>query len=75
MPNHLLGHSQVDVVLAVVHLELEADKVGQDGGGPGLGADGSDLLAGHGALDGETMVVDVGVSEYSVRIMSYGTVW
>lgn len=56
MPHHLLGDSQVNVVLAVVYLELEADKVGQDGGGPGLGADGSDLLAGLGALDGESVL-------------------
>lgn len=56
MSHHLLSHSQVDIVLAVVHLELEADKVGQDGGGPGLGADGRDLLAGFGLDDGETML-------------------
>lgn len=56
MTNHLLSNGQINIILAVVDLELEADKVGQDGGGPGLGADGGDLLAGLGAHDGETIL-------------------
>jgi len=52
--DHLLGDGQVVVDLAVVDLELEADKGGQDRGGAGLGPDGHHLLAHFGADDGET---------------------
>ena len=74
MPNHLLGNSQVDIVFAVVHLELETDEVGQDGGGPGLGADGGDLLAGFGALDGET-IFGWKKRWWLARLFVWGMVW
>lgn len=45
MADHLLGDLDVDVVLAVVDLELEADEAGQDGGGARLRPDRSDSLA------------------------------
>ena len=56
MADHLLGDDEIVVDLAVVDLELEADKVGQDGGGPGLRADRGNLLARLGALDREAIL-------------------
>lgn len=55
MADHVLGDDDVVVHLAVVHLELEADEAGQDGGGPRLRADGLDLLAGLGTHDREAV--------------------
>lgn len=53
MPDHVLGDVDVDVGLAVVDLEAQADEAGEHGGGAGLCADGLDGLAGGGADDGE----------------------
>lgn len=55
VPNHVLGDDNVVVYLAVVHLELEADEVGQDGGGARLRPDRLYLLAGLGTCDGKTI--------------------
>jgi hypothetical protein len=54
MPDHVLGDGHVVVHLAIVHLELEADEVGQDGGGARLRPDRLELLARRGPCDGET---------------------
>lgn len=53
MSHHVLGDSHVVVDLAIVYLELETDKVGEDGGRSCLGSDGGDLLAWLGANDGK----------------------
>lgn len=39
VPDHVLGDGHVVVHYAVVHLELEAHEVGQDGGGARLRPD------------------------------------
>lgn len=57
--DHVFRNRHVNVRLAVVNLELEADKVGQDRGGTGLRPDGHNLLSGSGAHDGETICVKV----------------
>lgn len=56
MANHLLGNFDVDVVLAVVNLELEADKARQDGGGACLCSDRPDSLARGRANDGKAVL-------------------
>lgn len=43
--DHVLGDGEGEIVLAVVDLELEPDKVGQDGGRAGLRADRRNLVA------------------------------
>ena len=45
MSNHIFCDGHVVVDLAIVYLELETDKVGEDGRGSGLGSDGGDLLS------------------------------
>ena len=45
MPDHVLGDYDREVVLAIVNLEAQPDKVGQDGRGAGLRAHGGDLVA------------------------------
>lgn len=59
MPDHVLGDVDVDVGLAVVDLEAQADEAGEHGGGAGLCADRLDGLAGGGADDGETVAVRI----------------
>ena len=46
MPDHIFGYGDLVVHLAVVHLELETDEVGQDGSGAGLRPNRPDGLAG-----------------------------
>lgn len=51
------------VNLAVVDLEAETDKVGEDGGGSSLGGDRGGLLSGRDSLDGEPVVIGWSVLE------------
>jgi len=55
MPNHIFCDGHVVVDLAIVYLELEADKVGEDGRGSGLGPNGRNLLSCLGTDDRETV--------------------
>lgn len=57
MADHVLCDDDVVVDLAVVDLELEADEVGKDGGGPGLCANRADSLAWEGTGYGKTVVL------------------
>lgn len=65
MADHILGDSDIVVDLAVVDLENQADKVGQDGGTACLGLDRGGTLAGLWADDGQSvcLVVRVGSRE------------
>lgn len=54
MAHHLLGNGHVMINLAVVHLELEADKVRQDGSRPRLCPNGRDPLSRFRAHDWES---------------------
>ena len=65
MPDHVLGDVHVRVVLAVVHLELEAYKARQDCGGPGLCTYRLRLDARRGTDDGESVkcAISMEVSE------------
>lgn len=54
--HHLFRDLDVEVVLAVVDLELEAHEAGQDGSSARLRSDGLGFLAWGGADDGETML-------------------
>ena len=51
--DHLLRDGHVVIHLAVVHLELQADEVRQNGRGPRLRPDRWDLLSWGWACDGE----------------------
>lgn len=53
--HHLLGNGHVMVDLAIVHLELEANKVGQDGGRSRLSPDRRSFLSWLGPHDREPM--------------------
>jgi hypothetical protein len=55
MPNHILRNVDLFVILAVMHVEREADKVGQNRSGSGLGLDRRDLFARLGALDRKSL--------------------
>lgn len=55
MTDHILGDSDIVVDLAVVNLENQADKVGQDGGTACLRLDRRGTLAGLWADDGQTV--------------------
>lgn len=57
VPNHVLCYCDIIVLLAVVDLELQADKVGQDGGGACLRLDRGLSLASLCAHNGETLNV------------------
>ena len=48
MSHHILSDRHIVVDLPIVHLELEPDEVGQDGGAPRLRFDRDDTLAGFG---------------------------
>ena len=52
MSHHVLRDRHLDIVLAIMDLELEADEIRQDGCGASLGADGKTSFAGLGARDG-----------------------
>jgi len=52
--HHLLGDQDLQVVLAIVDLELQADEVGKDRGGARLRLDRGNPLAGLRPYNGET---------------------
>ena len=57
MPHHLLRYDDVMIDLAIVHLKLESDEVGQDRGRARLCLDGRrHLLAGSNTLNGEAVM-------------------
>lgn len=55
MTDHILSDSDIVVDLAVVDLEDQADKVGQDGGTACLCLDRRGTLAGLGSNDGQSV--------------------
>lgn len=57
MTDHILGDSDIVVDFAVVDLEDQADKVGQDGGTTGLCLDRRGTLAGLGSDDGQSVCI------------------
>ena len=59
MTDHILGDSDIVVDFAVVDLEDQADKVGQDGGTACLCLDRRGTLAGFGSDDGQSVCLVV----------------
>lgn len=70
--HHLLGDQDLQVVLAIVDLELQSNEVGEDGGGAGLRLDRGDPLAGLGPYNGESGEVQRGSSR-GCTCSTYGT--
>lgn len=54
MSHHFLRNRNLEIILPVMDLELQAHEIGQDGRGAGLRLDRGDPLAGFGAYNGET---------------------
>lgn len=66
MTDHILGDSDIVVDFAVVDLENQADKVGQDGGTASLCLDRRGTLAGLGTNDGQSVYLVVRTSSRGV---------
>lgn len=78
MPDHVFRDGDGQIVLAVMNLKVEPDKVGQDRGGPGLRAHWGHLVAGlFGPHNGQTAVeyvLEGFKSFFFLRVSwSYGT--
>ena len=53
MAHHIFRDCYINVVLAIMYLELETDEIGQDGRGTSLGTNGRwSPFAGFGTYDG-----------------------
>ena len=72
MSDHVLGYLHVVIVLSVVDLELQPDKVGQDRCRAGLRPDGLDGLSRLAPGDGETGVVQQAAVSVCVWVCGVG---